>query len=761
MGTDGSELLDALPIPRSFKVHHAMCAELRKLIERILRMLPDIEAVRPPSSGIQALCLLRNEIDKAKELLLHCSESSKLYLAITGDSILSKCQKARKSLVKSLVKIQNMVPVILAAEISRLVDHLQCVAFVLDPVVEEAGRILTQLLQPCASTSDTDSMEKFGLKDFQFVAGKLGITSRAAIIMEKRSIQKLLKQVKPKDQTKEIVLKNLLFLLVTHRKSIAGQQMEEYSQSEGPITTENSGHESQKNLHDKLYPYLNHGHYTTPANELGRPTPPEGYTCPISLRLMYDPVVIDSGETYERMWIQKWFDEGHTICPKTKKKLVHMGLTPNVALKELILKWCKTYGVSVPDPSRQAQELQSWEASSNSIRSFASSLYDLNFQMDLSSLSLGSLDTSYNSDSSNTKANHGLNLVLNKTSDNSRRHQPIAQIHDAHMMHLSKLHEQRWESQCLVIEDMQIDFKSKYQAFCSVSSENFINPLTRFLSTACERHDVKALRAGTKLLLEFMNSCRKGITNLSEDTCIMLASLLETEVIGEALAIMEKLSGNWYEKANTAASSVLTSVLKILDSGNKEFQRKAIKIMYNFSSNTEICSYMVSLGCIPKLLPFFEDRTLSRDSILILRNLYHTREGRVIVVETQGCISSIVEILGNGSDEENESALVILLSLCSQRVEYCQLVKYEGIIPTLVNISNKGGDMAKAYAVELLRLLRADSEFENEDCYEPNIDASQDSNNDYQEKKSSKKSSILKKLTLISKSSSVASKNKR
>ncbi|KAG5062250.1 hypothetical protein JHK85_003433 [Glycine max] len=701
MGTDGGEQIETLPNPRSFKVHRTMCTELRKLVDRILRIIPQIEAARP--CGMQALCLLNKAIDKARQLLLYCSETSKLYLAITGDSILSKFQKARKSLAKSLVQILNMVPVMLAAEISRLIGDLECVTFVFDSAEEAAGKVVKRLLQQDPSTSDKDLMEESEIKDFQFVAARLGITSPTAILIEKRSIKKLLEKLKRNDQTKEIVLKNLLFLLIKHRKSITGEQMEVYSQIEVPITTENSGHESQENLHVKSDPYLSHGQYRTHAGDLSRLTPPKEYTCPISLRLMYDPVVIASGKTYERMWIQKWFDEGNTICPKTKKKLVHMALTPNIALKDLILKWCETNGVSIPDPSRLVQDCHSWEASSNSIRSFGSSLYDLNFPTDFSNMSLGSLDTNYNSDSSHTKANHSLNLMLNKSSDNSHRHQSRARIHDADWMHLSKLHERQWESQCQVIENIKMDFKCNCQAFCCVSSENFIDPLTRFLSTACERHDVKALRAGTKLLLEFMKCCRNGMTNLSEDTCIMLESLLDTEVIGEALTIMEELTGNWYEKTNIAASSVLSSVSKILDS-----------------------------------------------------------EGRVTVVETKGCISSVVEILETGSDEEKEPALVILLSLCSQRVEYCQLVMYEGIIPSLVNISNKGSDMAKAYALELLRLLKGDSEFEYEDCCEPNLNGSQEPNNNhYQEKKSSKKPSILKKLSLFSKSISVAPKTKR
>lgn len=42
---------------------------------------------------------------------------------MTGESILSKCEKARKSLEKSLVQIQDMVPVMLAAEVGQ-VSHI-------------------------------------------------------------------------------------------------------------------------------------------------------------------------------------------------------------------------------------------------------------------------------------------------------------------------------------------------------------------------------------------------------------------------------------------------------------------------------------------------------------------------------------------------------------------------------------------------------------------------------------------------------------
>lgn len=760
MGTDSCKVAETLPDPRSFKVHRRLCTELKKLVDRVLRIFPQIEEARPrSSSGIPALVLLTSTIDKAKQLLQNCSDSSVLYLAITGESILSKCQKARKSLEKSLVQIQDIVPVMLAAEISRIVDDLRRVTFVLDSAEEEAGRVMRELLQQGPSTTDNDSKENSDVKSLQFAAARLNITSATSIVIERRSIKKLLQKLGQNEETKKVILKNLLYLLIKYGNLLnTGEQEEVYSYREKPVANENSSHDSLRTDSVNSEPYSNHDQYGIRASELIRVAPPEEYACPISLRLMYDPVVIASGETYERMWIQKWFDEGNVICPKTKKKLPHLSMTPNVALKELISKWCKTNDVSIPNPSRQAEDIRSWEASVTSIRSFGSSMNGLNVPMDLSNVSFGSVDNSYNSDSSLVKASRGLNSMLIKTRNSSRGHQSRSQIHGSYLASLSELHERQWDSQCQVVKDMKIDFKCNSEAFNSVSPDNFIDPVMRFLSTACDKHDTKALRGGCQLLLEFTKYCRNGVINLSEDTCSVLASLLETEAIGEALAILEELSNHWSDKANIAASNALTSILKILDSGNQEYQRKAIRIMCNFSSNSEFCSYIVSLGCIPKLLPFFEDKSLSRDCICILKNLCDTKDGRVSVVETKGCMSCVVEILGSSTDEEKEFALAIVLSLCSQRVEYCELVMEEGIIPYLVNISNVGNDSTKVYALELLRLLR---DVESEGCFEQNLNKSRDSNDQYEEKKSSKKSTFLNKLSRFGKSSSISSKNKR
>ncbi|KAF8396544.1 hypothetical protein HHK36_018168 [Tetracentron sinense] len=71
------------------------------------------------------------------------------------------------------------------------------------------------------------------------------------------------------------------------------------------------------------------------------PTIPNDFRCPISLHLMEDPVIVYTGQTFERSSIQKWLDTGHKTCPKTQHFLLHTALTPNFVLKSLIDQWCK------------------------------------------------------------------------------------------------------------------------------------------------------------------------------------------------------------------------------------------------------------------------------------------------------------------------------------------------------------------------------------------------------------------------------------
>ncbi|KAG7984742.1 hypothetical protein I3843_04G176700 [Carya illinoinensis] len=109
---------------------------------------------------------------------------------------------------------------------------------------------------------------------------------------------------------------------------------------------------------------------------------PSYFQCPLSLELMLDPVIVASGQTYERSSIQKWLYNGLTICPKTRQSLTHTNLIPNYTVKAMIANWCeenniklhnseRTNLVSVPSPSDHAspRDLIHTDSSSCSLHS--------------------------------------------------------------------------------------------------------------------------------------------------------------------------------------------------------------------------------------------------------------------------------------------------------------------------------------------------------------------------------------------------------
>ncbi|CAL9238098.1 unnamed protein product [Arabidopsis halleri] len=67
--------------------------------------------------------------------------------------------------------------------------------------------------------------------------------------------------------------------------------------------------------------------------------------CPISLEIMSDPVVLETGHTYDRSSITKWFASGNITCPKTGKTLVSTVLVDNFSVKQVIQSYCKQNGV--------------------------------------------------------------------------------------------------------------------------------------------------------------------------------------------------------------------------------------------------------------------------------------------------------------------------------------------------------------------------------------------------------------------------------
>lgn len=85
-------------------------------------------------------------------------------------------------------------------------------------------------------------------------------------------------------------------------------------------------------------------------------TVPDEFRCPLSKELMRDPVIVATGQTYDRPFVQKWLKAGNRTCPRTQQVLSHTILTPNHLIREMISQWCKTSGVQLPDPIQYSED---------------------------------------------------------------------------------------------------------------------------------------------------------------------------------------------------------------------------------------------------------------------------------------------------------------------------------------------------------------------------------------------------------------------
>ncbi|ESW15939.1 hypothetical protein PHAVU_007G115800 [Phaseolus vulgaris] len=96
---------------------------------------------------------------------------------------------------------------------------------------------------------------------------------------------------------------------------------------------------------------------------------PLHFRCPLSDHLMTDPVILTTGQTFDRPFIQKWLNEVNGVCPQAQEVLSLCILTPNFLLQGMISEWCKENGVDLPKPIFDIHDEQLTEAHKHRLRS--------------------------------------------------------------------------------------------------------------------------------------------------------------------------------------------------------------------------------------------------------------------------------------------------------------------------------------------------------------------------------------------------------
>ncbi|CAA0820097.1 U-box domain-containing protein 45 [Striga hermonthica] len=671
------------------KLHGEMCKSLCGVYVKVLGIFPELEAARPRStSGIQALCALHIALEKTKNILQHCAECSKLYLAITGDSVVLKFEKARCALQDGLMRVEDIVPQAIGIQIAEILVELGTLEFLLDPAEKQIGDEIITLLQQGGNLSTSLNDNNNELECFHQAACKIGITSSRAALRERRALKKLVDRARAEeDKRKESIVAYLLHLINKYSKLFRSEYSDD-NDSQGstpcsPTVQLNGGCLFFDRQLSKLSSF-NFKPNLRRSGQMQMPVPPEELRCPISMQLMYDPVIIASGQTYERICIEKWFLDGHDTCPKTQQQLPHLSLTPNYCVKGLVGGWCEQNGVPIPDGPPESLDLNYWRlvlSESDSANSKSRKVESIKVvPLDDSGIIEEACCVSGAEDDEPCEGFDKLLVVLEKEEDLMRK--------------------------CKVVENIRQLLKDDEEARIYAGTNGFVEALLKFLESAVCVGNRTAQECGAMALFNIaVNNNRNKELMLALGVLPILHKMSDS--LGAATALYLNLSCLDEAKSmigNSEAVPFLIWVLK--NESNEQCKLDALHTLYNISSEPASIPHLLSAGIIDALGTVITEEKWREKCISVLIYLSSSKSARDEITGAPRLIRALANVLDVGEPMEQEQAAACLLTLCNSDDKCSEMVLQEGVIPSLVSISVNGTMRGKQKAQKLLMLFR-------------------------------------------------------
>lgn len=384
-------------------------------------------------------------------------------------------------------------------QIQEIVSELGCTTFSLDPLEKQVGDDIIALLQQGRKFDNCNDSNE--LESFHQAATKLGITSSRAALTERRALKKLIEKARAEeDKRKESIVAYLLHLMRKYSKLFRSEFSDDNdSQGSAPCSPTVQG------SIDIVGPGGNGHAFERQLSKFGsfnfRPNnrrsgqmhfPPEELRCPISLQLMYDPVIIASGQTYERICIEKWFSDGHNTCPKTQQKLSHLCLTPNYCVKGLVASWCEQNGVPVPDGPPESLDLNYWRlALSESESTNSKSIGSVN-SCKLKGVKVVPLEESATLEEADGNETENVCPLEEESELN---------VLESYQDFLRVLNEgEDMRIKCKVVENIRCLLKDDEEARICLGANGFVEALMQFLDSAMREGNATAQESGAMAL---------------------------------------------------------------------------------------------------------------------------------------------------------------------------------------------------------------------------------------------------------------------
>lgn len=377
------------------------------------------------------------------------------------------------------------------------------------------------------------------------------------------------------------------------------------------------------------------------------PIIPEEYLCPISLELLRDPVIVATGQTYERSFIQRWIDGGNTRCPKTQQILQDLTLTPNIALRSLISDWCAKNNIDQPTALANGRIKRS--------------------------------DGSFRDVSGDIAVIEAIVRKLSSRSTDDRR---------AAVAEIRSLSKRSTDNRVLIAEAGAIPV--------------LVNLLTSEDSQIQEN-------AVTSILNLSIFDNNKGLIMLAGavPSIVQVLRAGNMEAKENAAATIFSLSLGDENKIIIGASGAIPALVELLQTGSTRGKKDAATALFNLCIYQGNKGRAVRAGIIPALLMMLKDSSscMVDEALTILSVLASHHEAKAAIAKAS-TIPVLIDLLRTGLPRNKENAAAILLSLCKRDTVNLSCLRRLGALIPLSELANSGTERAKRKATSLLEHLR-------------------------------------------------------
>nr|GEY30338.1 U-box domain-containing protein 38-like [Tanacetum cinerariifolium]GEY52709.1 U-box domain-containing protein 38-like [Tanacetum cinerariifolium] len=487
-------------------------------------------------------------------------------------------------------------------------------------------------------------------------------------------------------------------------------------------------------------------HKPSPSTESAKSVdskPLDEFLCPISGLLMYDPVVVSSGETFERLSIEVCQDLGFVpVLKATGTKPDFTTVIPNLALKKAITNWCSLTGY---DPPRYAPDYTSLEHSVKALMMTSSKCTNYKTDNDDSRLRVSERDLLNGvSDKPEVKLTHAVTELnprsvprYNQFYSSSSEESVIANVPDTpplpfvtrplcysssassevvneedgdgsdELMFSNKLLSlDVYEQEQTVIMLRKVT-RSDEEARVSLCTPRLLSSLRHCLVSRYAAVQTNAVAALVNLSLEKTNKLkivRSGIVPPLID--VLKAGFAESQE--HAAGAIFSLALEEENKTAIGVLGALQPLLHALHSDSERTRHDSALALYHLSLVQSNRVKLVKLGACSTLLTMLETGLAGR-VLLVLCNLAASNEGKSALLDSNAveCLFRKLRTESVDSTESTrENCVACLYSLSNGSMRFKGLARAAKGMDVLRVVEEKGSERAREKAKRMLMMLR-------------------------------------------------------